>query len=80
MLFEPPKPSQVKLAERRSPARAARRVGSMVTGVVRDVDVVDVIEIVGVPLAIYVAHRLQDVAKNYVEPERTLLRPRERRI
>jgi hypothetical protein len=76
MLFEPAKRSQVRSIESDHPSQVGGRIGSVVTSLTREVDVVDVVEIVGLPLIMHVSHRLQDMAKNYMEPERALLRPR----
>jgi hypothetical protein len=48
---------------------------SFITGVAHQLEAVDVIDIVAVPLVFYIGHRLHDVVLNYMEPERTLLRP-----
>jgi hypothetical protein len=56
--------------------RAGGRIGAMVGGVAHERELVDVIEIVGFPLILYVAHLVDDTAKNCIEPNRTLLRPR----
>ena len=59
-----------------SDAGVGGRIGSMVTQVAHELDLVDVIEILGFPLVLYIAHRLDDTARNHMDPNRTLLRPR----
>jgi hypothetical protein len=77
MLMQPVKLAEVAAsASRPRPPHAVRRIESMVTGVAHEIELVDVVEFLVLPMIVYAAHRLDEMTKNYVEPERTLLRPR----
>jgi hypothetical protein len=59
--------------------RGGARVVSLAQGVAGQLDLVDVILIVGAPLVAFVVHGFSDLMNNYVEPERALLRSRSTR-
>ena len=70
------RPGPVRTTSDPRPTSAGRSVGTFVTGVARQLSLVDVVEILVLPTLVYVVRRLNNLVKNYVEPERTLLRPR----
>jgi hypothetical protein len=59
--------------------QARDSIRSVVNGIAHEIDLVDVIEVLCIPLFLYLVHGLIEMAKNHVEPQRTLLRPRSTR-
>ena len=48
---------------------------SAITDVAHPLTLLDVVELVALPLGVNAVYRVQEIAKNYIEPERALLQP-----